>query len=86
MKLAVSVGTGPQLIKISPLIRRIRKEEDIILQFIDTGQHYDYELNKVFYEELRLPESIFLEVGSGSPGEQTGKALIAIEKEQQKNS
>lgn len=81
MKLTVSVGTRPQLIKISPLIRRIGKEKDIVLQFIDTGQHYDHELNRTFYEELSLPRSTFLNVGSGTPGEQTGKAIIAIEKE-----
>lgn len=81
MKLTISVGTRPQLIKISPLIRKIEKEKDIILQFIDTGQHYDHELNRTFYEELNLPQSTFLNIGSGTPGEQTGKAMIAIEKE-----
>jgi UDP-N-acetylglucosamine 2-epimerase len=81
MKLTVSVGTRPQLIKISPLIRQIGKEKDIVLQFIDTGQHYDHELNRTFYEELSLPQSTFLNVGSGTPGEQIGKAIIAIEKE-----
>ncbi|ODS41285.1 MAG: UDP-N-acetylglucosamine 2-epimerase [Candidatus Altiarchaeales archaeon WOR_SM1_79] len=81
MKLSIPIGTRPQLIKISPLVRRIEKEKDIELQFIDTGQHYDHELNKTFYDELNLPESKFLEIGSGAPGEQTGNALIAIEKE-----
>ncbi|MBN2014536.1 MAG: UDP-N-acetylglucosamine 2-epimerase (non-hydrolyzing) [Candidatus Altiarchaeota archaeon] len=81
MKLSIVVGTRPQLIKISPLIRRIEKERDIRLQFIDTGQHYDYELNKTFYDELRLPASEFLDIGSGTPGEQTGNALIAVERE-----
>jgi len=81
MRLTISIGTRPQLIKISPLIRKIEKEKDIKLQFIDTGQHYDHELNKTFYDELNLPESRFLEIGSGTPGEQTGNAIIAIEKE-----
>lgn len=80
MRITISVGTRPQLIKISPLIREIKDE----FQFLDTGQHYDYELNRVFYKELNLPEPTFLDIGSGTPAEQTGKALIAIESEIQR--
>ena len=84
MKLTVCVGTRPQLIKISPLLRRIGEERKVVLQFIDTGQHYDHELNQTFYDELHLPQSTFLKVGSGEPGEQVEKAVISIEKEIQK--
>jgi UDP-N-acetylglucosamine 2-epimerase (non-hydrolysing) len=47
---------------------------------IHTGQHYDYEMNKVFFDELRIPEPDYhLGVGSGTHGEQTGELLKRIE-------
>ena len=47
---------------------------------VHTGQHYDYEMSTSFFEELRLPDTdIFLGVGSGSHGEQTGRILAAFE-------
>ncbi len=81
IKISIIVGTRPNLIKISPLVRRIKGDPDIDLQFINTGQHYDYELDEIFIKELNLPKSVNLEVGSGNQGEQIGNALIKIEKE-----
>ena len=47
---------------------------------IHTGQHYDYEMNKVFFDELKIPELDYhLGVGSGSHGEQTGEMLKRTE-------
>jgi UDP-N-acetylglucosamine 2-epimerase (non-hydrolysing) len=52
--------------------------EPIILH---TGQHYDYEMSKVFFEDLDLPEPhYFLGVGSGTHAEQTGKIMIEFER------
>ena len=46
-----------------------------------TGQHYDYEMSRVFFNELGLPDPVVnLGVGSGSHGEQTGRMLIGLEK------
>lgn len=74
------VGTRPQYIKLASLIRAFNKlgiEYDII----HTGQHYDYEMDKIFFEELEIPNpTIHLGVGSGSHGEQTAKILTRIEK------
>ncbi|CEG12289.1 UDP-N-acetylglucosamine 2-epimerase [groundwater metagenome] len=81
IKISIIVGTRPNLIKISPLLRRIKNDEDVEMQFIDTGQHYDYELDEIFINELNLPKPIFLNVGSGTPGKQTGNAIIRIEDE-----
>ena len=48
---------------------------------IHTGQHYDYEMSKVFFEDLEIPEpDIYLGVGSGTHAEQTGKVMIEFEK------
>jgi len=81
IKISIIVGTRPNLIKISPLIGKIKNDEDFEMQFVDTGQHYDYELDEIFINELNLPKPIFLDVGSGTPGKQTGNAIIKIEDE-----
>ena len=48
---------------------------------LHTGQHYSYEMDKVFLEELELPDAKYnLDVGSGTHGAQTGKMLIATER------
>lgn len=47
---------------------------------LHTGQHYSYNMDKVFFEQLNLPEAKYnLDVGSGSHGRQTGKMLAGIE-------
>ena len=74
------VGTRPQHIKLASLIRAFN-ELGIEYNIIHTGQHYDYEMDKIFFDELGIPEpTVHLGVGSGSHAEQTGKILIAIEK------
>lgn len=86
MKIASIVGARPQFIKLAPLFRAIQdhnksniniKIEHLI---IHTGQHYDYEMNKIFFDELGIPEPDYnLEVGSGSHGWQTGEIIKKVE-------
>jgi len=78
VKLATIVGARPQFIKMAPVSKELRKYFNEIV--IHTGQHYDYEMNKVFFEELKLPKpDYYLGVGSGSHGFQTGEMLKKIE-------
>ncbi len=79
MKIAIIVGTRPEIIKMSPIIRAcVVRGLDYLL--VHTGQHYSYTLDKVFFDELNLPDAHYnLEVGSGNQGEQVGKAIIKLE-------
>ncbi len=84
MKISVILGTRPEIIKMSPVIRAC---ERLGLDYfiLHTGQHYSYNMDRVFFEQLELPEAKYnLDVGSGSHAEQTGKMLIGIEKLLQK--
>lgn len=82
MKIINVVGTRPNFIKIAPILRQMRKYAAAFQPtLIHTGQHYDYEMSKVFFKDLELPEpDIYLEIGSGTHAEQTGKVMIEFEK------
>ncbi|HML02300.1 MAG TPA: UDP-N-acetylglucosamine 2-epimerase (non-hydrolyzing) [Candidatus Bathyarchaeia archaeon] len=74
------LGTRPEIIKFSPIIRECTR---VGLEFsiIHTGQHYSHNMDTVFFEQLELPTAdCNLEVGSGTHAEQTGKMLIGIER------
>lgn len=78
MKVASIVGARPQFIKAAPLDRELRKDHQHVL--IHTGQHYDYAMSAVFFDELGIPEPNYnLGVGSASHGKQTGAMLMGIE-------
>lgn len=80
MKVAFVLGTRPEIIKCAPVIRECEKQ-GIPFILIHSGQHYSYEMDQIFFEELNLPKPHFaLEVGSGSHGEQTAKILEKTEK------
>lgn len=74
-------GARPNFMKIAPLWREMEKHTNYFHAFIvHTGQHYDYELSKIFFKDLELPEpDMYLGVGSGSHAEQTGKIMIEFE-------
>lgn len=73
--LAVCYGTRPQIIKASVLLEELARSWGVLS--VDTGQHYDYELNALQYEQLGVrPPAVYLEVGSGDHPTQTGAILV----------
>ncbi|GAG99126.1 unnamed protein product, partial [marine sediment metagenome] len=92
MKNISVVGARPNFIKIAPILRAMEESNkrlrtsDVGVRtlhhlLVHTGQHYDYEMSKIFFEDLELPEpDIHLGIGSGSHAEQTGRIMIEFEK------
>ena len=80
MNISIILGTRPEIIKMSPVIRECEKQE-LDYFILHTGQHYSYNLDKIFFKDLELPAAKYnLDVGSGTHAEETGKMLIGIEK------
>lgn len=81
LKICNVVGARPNFMKIAPLIDEMRKHSDIEATLVHTGQHYDEKMSKLFFQDLGLPKpDVYLGVGSGGHGEQTGKVMIEFEK------
>jgi UDP-N-acetylglucosamine 2-epimerase (non-hydrolysing) len=84
--ISIVLGTRPEIIKFSPIIRECERL-DLDYFILHTGQHYSYNMDKVFFEQLELPEVKYnLGVGSGTHAEQTGRMMIKIEKVLKKES
>jgi UDP-N-acetylglucosamine 2-epimerase (non-hydrolysing) len=66
--------------KIAPLMEAYRREPRIEPLLVHTGQHYDERMSDLFFRQLGIPEPDFnLEVGSGPPGAQTARIMLAFE-------
>ena len=64
--ISIVLGTRPEIIKMSLVIRECERQ-DLDYFILHTGQHYSYEIDRVFFEELELPEAKYnLDVGSGT--------------------
>ncbi|AZP10939.1 non-hydrolyzing UDP-N-acetylglucosamine 2-epimerase [Undibacterium parvum] len=73
-------GARPNFMKIAPIVRALQAHGGLGFKIIHTGQHYDREMNDVFFEELGIPEpDIFMAAGGGSHAEQTAKIMVAFE-------
>lgn len=78
MKIVTVVGARPQFIKAAVVSRALRKQHEETL--VHTGQHYDYNMSEVFFEELDIPKPDYnLGISGGSHGKMTGEMLIKLE-------
>lgn len=79
MKIMHIVGNRPQFIKLAPVSRKIRERgiEEII---VHTGQHYDENMSKIFFEELGIPcPKVNLNVGSDTHAQLTARMISELE-------
>jgi len=75
------IGARPQIIKSAPIVYEASKDAEVEFQLVHTGQHYDFEMSRIFFGELELPDPVAnLGVGSGSHAWQTGEMMIGLEK------
>ena len=88
LKILTIVGARPNFIKVAPLIEEIGRVNKLKYlrayplkyRLVHTGQHYDYEMSQVFFQELKIPKPDYnLGVGSGSHAWQTAKVMEKLE-------
>lgn len=80
MKLAIILGTRPEIIKMAPIIRECQQRK-LDFFILHTGQHYSNHMDKIFFNQLNLPHPTYnLAVGSSSHAQQTADILIGCEK------
>ncbi|MFH5831656.1 non-hydrolyzing UDP-N-acetylglucosamine 2-epimerase [Halalkalibaculum sp. DA384] len=81
MRIINVASARPNFMKVAPLLEEFKKHEEIDAQLLHTGQHYDYEMSKIFFDELGIPApDHHLGVGSGTHAEQTARVMTAFEK------
>jgi len=70
----------PNFMKVAPLYHALNADDFFSVRLVHTGQHYDANMSQAFFDDLGLPKPHFyLEVGSGSHAEQTGKVMMRYE-------
>jgi UDP-GlcNAc3NAcA epimerase len=80
VKVAIVVGARPQFVKAAILSKALRTVEQTENVLVHTGQHYDADMSRIFFDELEMPApKHHLHVGSGSHGSQTGRMLEGLE-------
>jgi UDP-N-acetylglucosamine 2-epimerase (non-hydrolysing) len=80
MNILLIAGARPNFMKIAPIYRAALPYENIECHIVHTGQHYDYGMSEVFFEDLGIPlPSFHLEAGSGSHATQTARIMTAFE-------
>ena len=82
MRVMILVGARPNMMKAAAILDAMAGDTRFTTRLVHTGQHYDDEMSKVFFQELHLPQpDVYLGVGSLSPLQQMGRILIALEQE-----
>ena len=80
MKFCIIVGTRPQIIKTQPLIHELKSQRKSFT-LIHTGQHYDYEMSRAFFKELKISKPDYnLGISKGSNPTQLADLIKKLEK------
>ena len=78
LKVVTVVGTRPEIIRLSRVLARLDEHCEHVL--VHTGQNYDYELNQIFFDDLRIRKpDHFLNAAGASGAETIGKVIIAVD-------
>jgi UDP-N-acetylglucosamine 2-epimerase (non-hydrolysing) len=73
-------GTRPEAIKMAPIVEQLQKS-NADFGFVWSGQHYHYDMSRVFFDQLGLPEpDENLDIRSGTDSEQTAKAMVKLKR------
>ena len=80
LKIVCVCGARPNFMKIAPVVRAFNRTERIQSIIVHTGQHYDENMSRLFFDELGIPKpDINLEVGSASHAAQTAAIMERFE-------
>jgi UDP-N-acetylglucosamine 2-epimerase (non-hydrolysing) len=80
LKVLTVVGTRPEIIRLSQVIKKLEESEAIDHYLVHTGQNYDYELNEVFFKDLELKKpDYFLNAATENAVETIGNILMKID-------
>lgn len=81
MRIVTVLGARPQFIKASVVSQAIREADRVEETILHTGQHFDFNMSKVFFDELDIPHpAINLGIGGGTHGQNTGRMLEGVER------
>jgi UDP-N-acetylglucosamine 2-epimerase (non-hydrolysing) len=79
-KILIIVGTRPNFIKVTQFKKVAENYPELDVKIAHTGQHYDYKMSQVFFEQFNLYPDFFLEIGAGSPNTQMAEIMLRLEK------
>ncbi|WP_078543570.1 non-hydrolyzing UDP-N-acetylglucosamine 2-epimerase [Litchfieldia alkalitelluris] len=80
LKVMTVVGTRPEIIRLSAVIKKLEESNAIKHTLVHTGQNYDYELNEVFFNDFNLKKpDYFLNAATGTAVETIGNILVKID-------
>lgn len=78
-KIVWAAGTRPELIKMAPIVKELELDSEVDLTFVWSGQHYDYEMSRIFVEELKLPQPNHrLGIGSQTDCDQIASTVAQV--------
>lgn len=80
LKVMTVVGTRPEIIRLSAVIKKLNESKAVEHVLVHTGQNYDYELNEVFFKDFNLKKpDYFLNAATGTAIETIGNILIKMD-------